>query len=161
VDAYDRVNEMFDHVDFRECRRVVMVGCGRRPFTMFHIHDKTDVPEIVGLDIVPEALEAGEALAGRLGYDRARFVLCDGIAYDFGGADLVYVSAMVSPKAAVVSRIVDTAPGHVHITVREPYALGRLWSESAVRPLDPRLEIAGSGSGAWSLSRDVHLKRRP
>jgi hypothetical protein len=68
---------------------------------------------------------------------------------------------MVSPKAAVVSRIADTAPDEVQIVLWEPYSLGRLWAESAERTLDPRLEITGRTSISRNMTRDVFVRRRP
>ena len=63
VELYDRLAEVFAWVDIRDCRRLVMVGCGLKPFTIFHFHDKTSIPEIVGLDVEPEAIEATTSLA--------------------------------------------------------------------------------------------------
>jgi hypothetical protein len=159
-DAYHRLNEVFDHVDFANCRRAVMVGCGGRPFTMFRIHDQTAVPEIIGLDIVPEAVETANRLAAKLGYDRMRAEFCDGCTYDYGEAQVVYVASMVSPKAAVMSRIADTAPEDVQIVVWEPVSLGRLWAERVGTTLDPRLVITGRTSIHRNMTRDVFVTRR-
>ena len=159
-DAYRRLDEVFDHADFSDCSRAVMVGCGGRPFTMFRIHDQTAVPEIIGLDIVPEAVESANRLAGKLGYTRMRAELCDGRDYDYGEAGIVYVASMVSPKAAVVSRIADTAPDDVQIILWEPCSLARLWSQSAERELDPRLEITGRTRISRNMTRDVFVRRR-
>jgi hypothetical protein len=160
TEAYDRLSEIFDHVDFRGCRRAVMVGCGGRPFTMFRLHDMTAVPEIIGLDIVPEAVDMANALTAKLGYDRMHAELCDGLDYDYRGAEIVYVASMVTPKAAVVSRIVDTAPEPVTIILWEPYSLGRLWAEAAEPTLDPRLEVTGRSSVWRNMTRDVFARRR-
>ena len=159
-DAYRCLDEVFDHVDFRNCRRAVMVGCGGRPFTMFRIHDQTAVPEIVGLDIVPEAVDTANKLAAELGYGRMHAELCDGCDYDYSNAQMVYVASMVSPKAAVVARIADTASDDVQIVLWEPYSLGRLWAESAERTLDPRLEVTGRTSVSRNMTRDVFVRRR-
>ena len=72
VVTYERVSAMFENVDFGDCKRLVMVGCGRIPATVFHAHDRTKVPEIVALDIVPEVIDDMEQLVGRLGYARVR-----------------------------------------------------------------------------------------
>jgi hypothetical protein len=157
---YSRIDEVFDHVDFSNRSRVVIVGCGRRPFTIFRIHDRTDIPDIVGLDILREAIATARKLADRLGYARASFEHHDGCSYDYGEAEIVYVANMASPKAAIVSRIAETAPDDVQLIVREPFSLGRLMAESVERALDPRLEIVARGSGSSYLSRDVFLRRR-
>jgi hypothetical protein len=158
--TYNRVREMFDRVDFHNCRRFVMVGCGRLPVTMFHVHDRTERTEIVGLDVVPGAIDTAREIAVLFGYARVRPELCDGQAYDYDGAQVIFITNMISSKAAVLSRIAETAPADVRVVVREPYSLRRLWSESGERSLDPRLEIFGKGSSNATLSRDVYLRRR-
>jgi hypothetical protein len=158
--TYNRVREMFERVDFRACRRFVMVGCGRLPETMFHVHDRTETTDIIGLDIVPDAIDTAREMAARFGYSRIRAELCEGQAYEFGEAQIIFITNMVSSKAAVLSRIAETAGADVQVVVREPYSLRRLWSESGERSLDPRLEVTGRGSRNSTLSQDVYLKRR-
>lgn len=160
--TYDRVGDMFDQIEFSDCHRLVMVGCGSVPTTIFHIHDKTTIPEIVGLDIVPEAIEMSRTLTEWLGYSRVRTELHNGLSYDYSQAQIVFVANMVSPKASVVSRIADTAPDNVQIIVREPMSLGRLWAEGVDKNLDPRLEVTrkGRAGGFGAVSRDLYLKRR-
>ena len=157
---YNRSLEMFDKLDLSTCRRLVMVGCGSLPFTVFLIHDKTTIPEIVGLDIRPEAVESARDMAERLSYGRVRTELCDGRSYDYSQAQIVYVAGMVSPKSAIMSRIADTAPDDVQIVVREPFSLGRLWLESSEHGRDRRLEVTAKGRGEWTLNRDIFLRRR-
>jgi hypothetical protein len=160
---FNRVSGMFSDLDFSGCRRLVMVGCGRLPSTAFLVHDRTEIPEIVCLDKVAELVAAAQELADRLGYLRVRFEHYDGSSYDYDGSQIVYVALMTVPKAAVLSRIADSAPREVRIVVREPVSLARLWTESAGRSLDPRLEVIGKGKpgGFGSLSQDVYLRRRP
>lgn len=157
---YDRLTDIAGRVDFNTCRRLVMVGCGWRPVTMFHLHDTTDVPEIVGLDVRREAVDTANALAAKLGYQRSRAEVGDGARYDYRDAQIVYVASMVSPKPTIVSRIAETAPDDVQIVLWEPHSFGRLWMESAEEGLDPRLEITGRGPVSW-LSRDIFARRRP
>jgi hypothetical protein len=158
--TYNRVREMFERVDFGACRCFVMVGCGRVPVTMFHVHERTETTQIVGLDIVPEAVDTAREIAARFGYARVVAELCNGQAYDYGRAQVIFITNMISAKAAVLTRIAESAPADVLVVVREPYSLRRLWSESGERSLDPRLEIVGKGSTNRTLSRDVYLKRR-
>ena len=160
--GYDRGGDMFDQIEVSDRRRLVMVGCGSIPTTIFHVHDKTNIPEIVGLDIVPEAIEMTRVLAERLRYSRVRAELHNGLSYDYSQAQIVFVANMVSPKASVVSRIADTAPEDVQIIVREPLSLGRLRAERIDQEIDPRLEVTrrGKASGFGAVSRDVYLRRR-
>ena len=159
VIAYDRIGDAVANVDFSRCRRLVMVGCGWRPITMFHLHDHTSVTEIIGLDIVPDAVKTATALTAKLGYDRMRAELCDGGSYDYSGVQRVYIASMVAGKAAVFARILETAPEDVQIVLWDLVSLGRLMIESAERHLDPRLEVTGHGTISW-LSRDVFIRRR-
>ncbi len=135
---YDRAGESFKNVDLRKCIRLVMVGCGPCPTTIFHIFDRTAIPDIIGLDVVPDAIETARALTRRFGLSRVRLEVCDGQEFDYDGAQLVFISNMVSPKAGVLSRIADTAPAEVQIILRDPYSLGLLLAESGQRNLDPR-----------------------
>jgi len=160
-DAYKRLDEVFEHVDFSRCRRAVMVGCGGRPFTMLRIHDQTTVPEIIGLDIVPEAVETANIVAAKLGYTRCHAEFRNGRDYDYRGAQVVYVASMVSPKTGVVSRIADTAPPDLQLVLWEPYSLARLWSERAEETLDPRLEVVGRTRVSRNMTRDVFVRFRP
>ena len=159
---YNRSIGMFDHLDFRDFRRMVLVGCGWLPTTLFHIHEKTDVPELVGLDIIPDAIATSNQLAKRLGYDRVRTERIDGCSYDYSQAQIVYIVRMALPQLAVLSRVADTAPDNVQVVVRDSYSLGRLWGSPLESFLDPRFEVTGKGrgGGGFYLTRDVYLRRR-
>ena len=158
--TYDRVRDMFDHVDFSACRRFVLVGCGALPATMFHVHDMTDVPEILGLDTRAQAIEALKRITRKFGLTRIRPVLGSGEEFDFQGSGVVYVANMVSPKKRVLERIVATAPENVQIVLRDPYSLGRLLTERGTERLDPRLEVVCEGKPEPAyLSRNVFLRR--
>jgi hypothetical protein len=157
---YDRVGSMFQNIDFSNCSRLVMVGCGPSPVSIFQVHDRTEIPDIIAIDIAPEAIKRVRALIEHFGLSRVRAEVCDGREFDYRDAGIVFVANMVSPKAAVVSRIADTAPAAAQIVVRDPYGLGLLWADSAERALDSRIEIIGRGHPGLSLSRDVYMKRR-
>lgn len=153
-------NAVLHQVDFRDCRRFVLVGCGRNPFTIFHIHDATNVPELVGLDVVPEAVSMATRMAAKLGYGRAKIELIDGRKFDYQGAQVVHVTSTLSNKTAVISRIADTAPQDVRLILREPCGLGRLWVERAEDTLDPRIEIVGRARNSQGPITDVYATRR-
>jgi hypothetical protein len=161
VRVYNRAGDMFGHLDFRNCRRVVLVGCGWVPVTLFYFSDNTDVSELVGLDVNPDAIAAANELARHLGYGRVTAELQNGASYNYGETPIVYVVGMTSPKAAVLSRIADTAPDNVQVIVGEPYSLGLLWGEALGPTLDPRFEVIARGPERAVLSRDLYLRRRP
>jgi hypothetical protein len=159
--VYDRVADLFAYVDFSHARRFIAVGCGPLPVTIFHVYDRTTVPEIVGLDVRTEAVDTVRAAIARLGLSRLRAELCHGQEFDYSRADIVFVAGMVAGKAATLSRILATAPADAQIILREPYSLGRLWTESAEADLDQRVEIVGRGDGSRYLTRNLFLRRRP
>lgn len=49
--VYSRSIDMFEHIDFKNCRQMVLVGSGWMPVTLFHVQDMTDVPELLGIDL--------------------------------------------------------------------------------------------------------------
>jgi hypothetical protein len=158
--SYNRSADMFGYLDFRECRRMVLVGCGWVPATLFYLHHKTDISELVGLDILPDAVATANDLARRLGYRRVRAELRNGSSYDYGQTQIVYIVGMVGEtKSAVLSRIADTAPDNVQVMLNEPYSLGRLWSQSVEPSLDDRFYVATRGPGR-ATRRDLLLKLR-
>ena len=158
--SYDRVADMFTHVDFSNCRHFVLVGAGELPVTALHVHDRTEVAHIDCLDTRPEAVRSVEALATWLASDRLRGLGFDGAQYDYSSADVIFVANMVRPKQAVLARILDTAPDHVRIILRDPYSLGLLWAEEGGAALDPCLSIVTRGADSRFLSRNLFLARR-
>ena len=156
---FDRLDGLAARVAKPDMQRIVMVGCGWRPVTMFHLHECTDAREVIGLDVISDAVKTAAALSTKFGYGRIRIEHCDGVSFDYSGADLVYVASMVSPKTSVIDRILETAPEHVQIVSWEPVALGRLWVESGELDRNPYLEITGR-SEIRRLSQDVYARRR-
>jgi hypothetical protein len=157
---FTRLEALAAHVTRPGMRRIVMVGCGWRPVTMFYLHEATDAQEIIGLDVIPDAVETSATLARKLGYGRMRTTLCDGASFDYAGADLVYVASMVSGKREVIARILETAPANVRLALWEPISLGRLWLESSEPEGISELEIIGRGP-VVRQSQDIFARRRP
>jgi hypothetical protein len=158
---YDRVAAIFDWLDFSTCRRFVMIGCGQIPMTALHVHDRTDVPEIVCVDIRTEAAADVNWLAQKLGADRISALASDGKEFDFHDADIVYVANMVRGKDAVVRQVLATAPENVRIVVRAPVALGRLWTEAPQDFGGLGLRVAEAGPVSNNQSRDLLLAPVP
>lgn len=157
--SYERVRDMFSHIDFARCRRFVMVGCGQLPVTALHVMATTDVPEIVTVDISEVAVLAVERLSARFGWHRLHPQLQAGHLFDFAGADVVYLANMISPKSAALARALETAPAGAQIVMREPYGLGRLWAEKAESNIPQSLRVSGRGPVSGHLSRDLYLAR--
>ena len=102
--SYRRVQDMFERVDFSTCRQFVMVGCGPLPVTILHVMNKTDVPEIIGIDIDENALNLNKA-AFPLPDGRLKMIHTDGSEYDYSAADIVYIANLISPKSEVLSQV--------------------------------------------------------
>jgi hypothetical protein len=158
--TYDRVGEALTLVDFRSCRRFVVVGGGPFPAAALRIRDDTRVPEIVALDVDPEAVALGRRLASHLRDGRLRVDHEDGASYDYRDADVVYVANHVTPKDAVLRRMCDTARPSVRVLLREPAGVGRLVAERASHRLPGGFAVLGVGTpNPTFLSRHVLLGR--
>lgn len=158
--SYQRVADMFDHVDFGGCRQFAMVGCGQLPVTAMHVMDRTGIEDMVLLDISGEAIRAVNALRDTFGWSALKPRLCSGKDFDFSQASIVYVGNMVMPKLDTIDRVLATAPDDVQIILREPYSLGRLWAEKAESHIASRVDIVGRGPVSRHLSRDLYLRKR-
>ena len=158
--VYHRTAELLDGIDLRQVQRAVLVGSGWVPATLYFLHDRTDILELVGLDVDPAAIETSRALSDRLGYNRISVEHCDGAMYDYAEAQLVYVVAMVRNKQAVLSRIADTAPTEVIVLANEPFGLGYLWADPVRSLLDARLEVVTLGPERTVMTRLLHIRRR-
>lgn len=156
--AYDRVNDIFEEVDFNDCKQFVLVGCGQLPITAIHVMDETKVSEIYCLDISEQAIAVVERLKQKFGWSRLHPMVFDGKHFDFGNADIVYIANMVSPKYQVLNRVIETASKDVKLILREPYSFGQLWAEKAESHFGSRFEVTHRGRGSRYLSRDVFIK---
>lgn len=128
--SYDRVQDMARIVDFSKCRRVMMVGCGAFPATLFWLYDHFPGKEYVGLDIDADSMALAEKLTGFWGISDIRFTLCNGSKQDYSGVDFVYVANQVVPKRDTLLRIRETSDRAIQVVVREPTPRGCLLAES-------------------------------
>lgn len=160
--TYDRVADMFERLSFCNCERLVVVGCGAFPATNLQIVERTNVQQVVGLDVRPQAIRRARQIQDTFGIDRLSFEACDGQSYNFSDASIVYITNMVEPKSAVLQRIAETAPEDVRIIVRDPYSLGRLFTQRGTDNLNDQLIVAGFGPPEEAfLSRNVYLQLQP
>lgn len=157
VAAYDRVGDLFKHVEFNHIKSVVMIGSGKLPVTALHIIDRTAVDNVVCLDILPESIEMANQLKDKFGWTKISFECCDGSAYDFSNADFIYVANMVRPKKRVLKAILESCKPDASIVVREPYGLGQLWAEPSADAFKGMARIIAYGEGSRFLSRDMFL----
>ena len=157
--TYDRVAEVLRLADFPACRRFVMVGCGPFPAAALLVRDATAVPEIVAVDSDESAASTARRVVEAMGEHRIRVVCADGAAYDYAGAQIVYVANQVCGKNRVLGRVEETAPNAV-VVLREPYGIGRLFAEDIGGNLPEPFRVAARGENcAAFFSRHVLLTR--
>lgn len=158
--AYERNGDMFNHVDFQDCETFVMVGCGPLPVTAMHVMDRSSVRNVVCLDLSEKAIEWTNQLKAAMGLDRMQARLSNGADYDFGAASVIYIANMVIRKREVLMQALRTCGPAARLVVREPYSLGRLWTERVEPELGPLIEITGKGPVSRHLSRDLYLRKK-
>lgn len=158
-EAYARVADMFEWQNFETCRRMTMVGCGPLPVTALHVAARCPHIEIDALDVDEAALEMAARVADALEAEGIRFRQSDGIDYGYDDTQIVYIANLVSPKAAVLRRVAQTAPAGTLVILRDPTRAGRDCAEVGVERLDRAFEIAGLGADSEVfMSRHVFLR---
>ncbi len=159
--AYYRVSDMFDRINCDGRHRFVLVGCGALPVTLFQVYDHTLIPSIVGLDIRQPVVQRLNGILSKYGISRITALVADGRLFDYADADIIYVANIVAPKRDVLRRIVETAPAHAQIVLRDPYALGKLVTECGADILPDGLTVSSFGSPEPAyLSRNIFLERQ-
>ncbi len=157
-DAYRRVADLEQVEGFAAFRLVVSAGSGALPSTLLWMADHHPATSYVGLDVDPRCVDVATRLAARLRLSNVTFVHMDATAYDYTGADFVFVANQVRPKRTVLERIAATIARPVQVVVREPTPIGRLFAEPfGDLPSGYRIERVGGASRAF-LSRDVFLR---
>jgi hypothetical protein len=158
--TYDRVPEVLRLADFASCRRFVMVGCGAFPAAALLVRDATEVPEIVAIDVDDQAAAIARRVIAAMSEPRIRIDCGDGAAFDYGGADIVYLANQVSGKSRVLKRVRDTARSDAVVVVRDPSSVGRLVAEHVEPQLPPPYRVGALGEGNPDFySRHVLLAR--
>ncbi len=157
--AYERNADMFNQVNFSGCETFVMVGCGQLPVTALHVLDRTSARNVVCLDVSEKAIEVTEQLKAALGLDRLRAHLSGGQDYDFGEASIIYIANMVHPKLDVLKQVLRSSAPDARLIVREPFSVGRLWTERVEPQWGSAVKVTGKGPVSRHLSRDVYLQK--
>lgn len=155
--TYNRVRDIFNWLDFANCRRFVMIGCGQLPISALHVSDRTEVADIVCIDIRHDAVADVGYIASKLGRVNLSAEVSDGQSFDYAGTQIVYIANMVRGKDDVVARVLQTADQGVQIVVRVPVGLGRLWTEDLKDPAALGVQIAERGHVSAHQGRDQLL----
>ena len=158
--AYLRIKDALEFVDFSVCETFIMVGCGPLPATLFCIHENTNVQKIIGVDNNREAVDTAVELLERHKIPRIQIKHATGINFNYQEADIIYVANLVSPKKKILNQIIETAKNDVQLILRDPCGMGILLSESGMEDLDPRLRLIGEGiENKYFLSKHFFLQR--
>jgi SAM-dependent methyltransferase len=96
-------------VDFSTCRRFLVMGCGRVPATLFHLHDRTDIECLVGIDRDPQSLALARQLGDRFGLRRIRIVEADAGNMNYAGFDIICWAPFALLRRKIMARVAATA----------------------------------------------------
>ncbi len=111
-------------------RPVVFVGAGPLPFSAIDMHKQTGL-KMICIDSDADAVALSRKMIAALGMqDAIDVVQASGEDFDYSGAGLVMVAALVSAKDNVLARVRDTAPG-VALAVRSAEGVRTLLYEQA------------------------------
>jgi hypothetical protein len=149
-------------LDLAEARRIVVIGSGPVPDSLFVLRELTessDGPtsdvELIGLDLDSHAVDDGRALVAELELDRISILHADAAHYDYSDADVVCCSIFATPRPAVYEQIGRTAPAHCQVLIRDPVAGGVIVFERLVDRLPPSLVLVRTApcpAGRFSLA---------
>lgn len=162
INAYERVRDLSQMVDFSACQRCIMVGCGALPATLFYLYDRYPTLEYIGIDIDPVALTTAQEAMDSLGIEKIRLVEADGSQFDYAETDLVYIANQVSPKSLVLEHIAATVEQTVQLVMRDPTRRGKLLADCGRDVLPRQFSLVQKGEESQSfLSVDLLLRLQP
>lgn len=144
--AYARMAETLELVDTSQWQRFLMVGCGPLPDSLFCLHDRTEVPRLVGADRDVDALRMARELAQHLALDRIELRNADAVDLDYGRFDAVCCSIFAAPRQAIMERIAATASPDCVVLLRDPVGMGALLFEPVVDRLPARFEVRAAAT---------------
>ena len=158
--AYHRVADMFQHEDFRHCRRVAMIGCGPFPMTALHIINQYPNIHIDAMDIDLIAIRAAQQVIDRCSLNKhIALHHKNGIAHDYQATNIVYIANLVRPKREVLQRIHATCSPNTLVILRDPTEMGKEYAESGLATLGPEFTVEHIGNGDDTFhSRHVFLR---
>ncbi len=162
INTYERVEDLCQMVDFSDCQRCVMVGCGALPATLFYLYDRYPKLEYIGIDIDSVALTTAKEAMYLLGMEKICLVEADGSQFDYVDAGFVYIANQVSPKSLVLERIAATADETVQVVMRDPTRRGKLLADCGKDFLPRQFSLVRKGKESQHfLSLDLLLRLQP
>ena len=133
---------------FKECKKLILIGAGMYPYSMFDIHKKYKHIKQIGIEIDTNRAAIGRDLVSKSpAKNHIQIITHDGCTYDYGNInlgedDLVFVSCDVDNKK-VIDRVIATSKAHIFICA--PYE--KTW----LRALVQNIKVA-KHSGVTSYS---------
>jgi len=119
---------------FKACKKLVLIGSGIYPYSMFDIHKKYKHIQQIGLEINPSRAAIGRDLVLKSpAKHHIQIITQDGCTYDYGNIDLgeddlVFVSCDVDNKK-IMNRVIATCKAHIFICA--PYE--KTWLRALVQ----------------------------
>ncbi|RJP40875.1 MAG: hypothetical protein C4548_09820 [Desulfobacteraceae bacterium] len=157
--SYNRVKDLSRMVDFSSCKKIVMVGCGAFPATLFWIYDHYPGMKYIGIDLDSDCIALSSSVSKELNLEKIVFEAKDGREYNYRDVDFVYIANQVTPKKDVLSRILETSSKKIQIVVRNPTPLGRLLAECVLKSSPSNFSFVQAGHPSKSfLSQDLLAK---
>ena len=132
---------------FKACKKLVLIGSGIYPYSMFDIHKKYKHIQQIGIEIDTNRAAIGRDLVVKSpARNQIEIITCDGYDYDYsdlGEDDLVFVSCDVDNKK-IMNRVIQTCKAHIFICA--PYE--KTW----LRALVQNVKVSKSSSGITSYT---------
>lgn len=117
---------------FRTCKRLVMVGSGMYPYSMYDIHKKFKHILQLGLEIDETRYKLSKSLVEKSpAKDSIKIMHMDGNDFDYsrlGDEDLVFVSCDVDSNS-IFNKVLETSKAHIFVCA--PY--NKEWMKDSIR----------------------------
>ena len=142
---------------------LIMLGSGTLPVTLMHLHERTSIPVLVGVDTDPMAIQSIQRLQNVLGWTRLKAQeanALDHIKCCYHKADVVYIANLIHPKVKALEIIGEQVRPGTCVIVREGVGIGEIFAESVTSQQLPsgfHLKGAGAGHSGRFHSRHVFL----
>ena len=118
---------------FKACKKLILIGSGIYPYSMFDIHKKYKHIQQIGIEIDSNRAAIGRDLVKSPAKDHIEIITHDGCTYDYGNInlnedDLVFISCDVDNKK-MMNRLIQTCKAHIFICA--PYE--KTWLRALVQ----------------------------
>ena len=119
---------------FKACKKLILIGSGIYPYSMFDIHKKYKHIQQIGIEIDSNRAAIGRDLVIKSpAKDHIEIITHDGCTYDYGNInlnedDLVFISCDVDNKK-MMNRLIQTCKAHIFICA--PYE--KTWLRALVQ----------------------------